>query len=236
MSKTVFTWCVLSTAWVLVAWNWGRMEIAIPEKAAKVWGHEKAALELASENRLLQSKLADLEFKLGKIETEKHALAALVEGKKQASRSIASVPKAESEDLVNYDVYQWTPEKLLAIGEKELHFKNYAKSAQFFNELVTRFPNHAVVNDRALFGAGIAAFEAKEHEWAIKHFGKLTEKYPKSHFHRGAKLWQALAQYKTGNYRMFASTVEEFRLKYRNTEEWKILSKYYEDINYTFKQ
>lgn len=235
MSKTVFTWLLLSATWVLVAWNWGRVDWAFSDKVAQTWNREKAALTLASENRLLKSKLAELEFHASKMETENRVLSAQVK-EKLAARTIASVPKADDEDFVAYDVYHWTPEKLLAIGEKELHFKNYPKSAQFFHELVTRFPNHKVVTDRTLFGAGIAAFEAKKHNWAIQHMTTLVEKHPKSHFQRGAKLWLALAQYKTGNYRTFASTVEEFRLKYRNTDEWKILSQYYEDINYKFKQ
>jgi len=63
-----------------------------------------------------------------------------------------------------------------------------------------------------------------------------VSKYPKSNFYRGAKLWMAMSEYNTGNHRKFASTVEEFRTKYRNTEEWKILSKYYEDINHKNKK
>ena len=235
MSKTVFTWFLLSATWVTLAWNWNRMDFDASEKFSRTWGREKAALELAAENRILQAKVTDLEYKLTKVETEKNALASIAK-QGQVQRSIASVPKSNSEDYVNYDIYQWSPEKLLAIGEKELHFKNYDKAAQFYNELVTRFPKNELITDRVLFGAGISAFEAKKHPWAIQHLTKLVDKYPKSQFHRGGKLWLALAQYKSGNYRMFASTVEEFKLKYRNTEEWEILKKYYEDINYKFKK
>jgi len=235
MTKTVFTWMLLSTAWVVGAWNWGRFDWSLDKKITQTWGHEKAALTLAAENRVLKAKMADIEHKLGLLETEKSALTAQVKNN-APSRSIASVPKPKDEDLVNYDIYRWTPEKLLAIGEKELHFKNYEKSAQYYNELIKRFPEHKIVNDKALFGAGIAAYEAKHHQWAIQHLSMLMEKYPKSGFYRGAKLWTALSQYNSGNHRKFASTVEEFRLKYRNTDEWKILSKYYEDINYKFKK
>lgn len=235
MTKTVFTWFVLSTAWVMVAWNWGRVDWSVAQKLSQTWGHEKAALQLASENRLLQAKVTSLEHKVGLLETEKSALAAQVKSNGVA-RTIASVAKEQEGDLVNWDVYRWSPEKLLAIGEKELHFKNYEKSAQYYHELIKRFPAHKIVTDKTLFGAGIAAYEAKKHDWAIQHLGTLMEKYPKSGFYRGAKLWTALSQYNTGNHRKFASTVEEFRLKYRNTDEWKILSKYYEDINYKSKK
>lgn len=235
MTKTVFTWMLLSTAWVVGAWNWGRFDWSLDKKISQTWGLEKASLQLAAENRVLKAQMAGLEHKLGLLESEKSALTAQVKNNAQA-RTIASVPKSKEEDMVNYDVYKWTPEKLLAIGEKELHFKNYAKSAQYYNELVKRFPEHKIVTDKTLFGAGIAAYEAKQHDWAIQHLSTLMEKYPKSGFYRGAKLWTALSQYNTGNHRKFASTVEEFRLKYRNTDEWKILSKYYEDINYKFKK
>lgn len=234
MTKTVFTWMLLSTAWVVGAWNWGRLDWSLGDKVAKTWGHEKAALQLAQENRVLKAKMADMEHKIGLLETQNSALTAKV--KDGAARSIASVPKTQDEDHVNYDVYRWSPEKLLAIGEKELHFKNYKKSAQYYNELIKRFPEHKIVSDKTLFGAGIASYEAKQNEWAIQHLGTLMKKYPKSGFYRGAKLWTAMAQYQTGDHRKFASTVEEFRLKYRNTDEWKILSKYYEDINYKFKK
>lgn len=238
MTKTVFIWCVLSIAWVSVAWNWGRFDWSVSQKLSQTWGHEKAALELAAENRLLKARMTDLEFQVSTLEAEKKVLAARVQSSDPTAplRSIASIPKPQASDLVAYDVYRWSPEKLLAIGEKELHFKNYAKSAQFYNELLNRFPGHELISDKTLFGAGIAAYEAKEHKWAIQHLSLLIKKYPTSHFYRGAKLWLALSEYNTGNHRKLASTVEEFRKNYRNTEEWKILSKHYEDINYKFKK
>jgi outer membrane protein assembly factor BamD (BamD/ComL family) len=171
---------------------------------------------------------------MNELESKNKYFASQVKGK---SRSIASVPQMDPNDLVNYEVYKWTPEKLLAIGEKELHFKNYEKSAQFYNELVERFPKHEIVNDRVLFGAGVAAFETgKRYDWSEKHLSSLVKNHPKSEFYRGAKLWLALSQYQQGDHKKFLATVEEFRLKYRNTEEWKILSRYYEDINFKVKK
>jgi tetratricopeptide (TPR) repeat protein len=234
MSKTVFTWLVLSTTWVTVAWNWGRLDWSLKEKIAQTWNLEKASLQLAHENAHLKSQVASLNHKLAALELEKSVLVARTD--KKIQRSLASVGQADPNDLVQYEIYQWSPEKLLGIAEKELHFKKYEKSAQFYNELIKRFPQHRIIDDKVYFGAGIAAYEAKKHDWAIQHFANLTHKYPKSNFYRGAKLWMAMAEYNTGNHRKFVSTVEEFRSKYRNTEEWKILSKYYEDINYKNKK
>jgi outer membrane protein assembly factor BamD (BamD/ComL family) len=229
MTKTVFTWFILSTTWVVVALNWGKAGWS-EKKFSQLWLHEKKATELAIKNRQLEAKLQETQHQLALLETNYSALWAQVKSSGPA-RSIASTPIPDESDHVQYEIYQWSPEKLLAMGEKQLHFKHYEKSAQFYNELIKRFPKHEVVTDKTLFAAGIAAYEAKRHDWAIKHLASLTERYPQSSFYRGAKLWMAMSEYNSGNHRKFISTVEEFRTKYRNTDEWKILSKYYEDIN-----
>jgi outer membrane protein assembly factor BamD (BamD/ComL family) len=56
------------------------------------------------------------------------------------------------------------------------------------------------------------------------------KQYPTSQYYRSAKLWVALTNLKLGEKKKFFATVEEFRKKYRNTNEWKILSNYYEKI------
>lgn len=234
MSKTFFTWLILSTTWVVVAWNWGRMDWSFSDKIAQTWKLESTSLKLTQENGLLKAKVGVLEHKVAELEVERNALVARANQKPE--RSIASVAEKDSQDLVQYEIYQWAPEKLLGVAEKELHFKKYEKSAQFYNELLKRFPEHQIIDDKTYFGAGIASYEAKKHNLAIKHFSTLVAKYPKSNFYRGAKLWMAMSEYNSGNHRKFASTVEEFRTKYRNTEEWKILSKYYEDINHKNKK
>ena len=235
--KIFFVFSLLAFGYVFSLWKWGGMEKTVTAK----WDHqmqmEKKALALAKENRLLQVKITDLEYKVSELESKTKYFAAQAQGKTARSRTIASVPQTNTNDLVNYEVYKWTPEKLLAIGEKEFHFKNYEKSAQFYSELIDRFPKHQIVSDRVLFGAGVAAFETgKRYDWSEKYLARLVTNYPKSEFYRGAKLWLALAQYNQGEHQKFLTTVEEFRLKYRNTEEWKILSRYYEDISYKIKQ
>jgi TolA-binding protein len=231
----------LSIAYVAGVLGYFRYDAKFLSKLDQAFHQEKLALKLANENRLLKVKNATLAGVIQQLEAKNYILSQSLESKKSKeeiiTRKIASIPKVDSTDLVNYDVYKWTPQKLLAIGERELHFKNYEKSAQFYQELLTRFPKEAIISDRVLFGAGIAAFETKKrYDWAASHLKSLVTKYPKSSFYRGAKLWLALSQYNQGDSQQFLATVEEFRLKYRNTEEWKILSKYYEDINYNIKK
>jgi outer membrane protein assembly factor BamD (BamD/ComL family) len=213
------------------------MDKSVMTKWNGQYEYEKKALILAKENRILSARLSDLQYKVSSLESKNKYLTAQISDGPTNSRTIASIPKTNSADLVNFEVYKWTPDKLLAIGEKELHFKNYEKSAQFYNELIQRFPKHQLVSDRVLFGAGVAAFETgKRYDWTEKHLGRLVKNHPTSEFYRGAKLWLALAQYNQGEHQKFLATVEEFRLKYRNTEEWKILSRYYEDISYKIKK
>jgi len=237
--KLLFVFFLLAFGYVFSLWKFGGLDKSVLTKLDQQYQFEQKSLALARENRLLQSKISDLKYEVSQLESKNRYLSAHGGNKTAvtAARGIASVPKTNPNDLVAYEVYKWTPEKLLAIGEKELHFKNYEKSAQFYNELIDRFPGHEIVSDRVLFGAGVAAFETgKRFNWTEKHLARLVKDHPKSEFYRGAKLWLALAQYNQGDHQKFLLTVEEFRLKYRNTEEWKILSRYYEDISYKIKK
>lgn len=232
--KIIFVFSLLAFGYVFSLWKYGGLDKAVLTKWEKQFKYEKKAITLARENRLLRMEISDLKYQVSQMESKNKYLTAQVT---TGTRAIASIPQTKINDLVNYEIYKWTPEKLLAISEKELHFKNYEKSAQFYHELISRFPRHQLVSDRVLFGAGVAAFETgKRYDWTAMHLENLVKNYPKSQFYRGAKLWLALAHYNQGDHKKFLSTVEEFRLKYRNTEEWKILSRYYEDISYKIKQ
>lgn len=238
--KIFFIFSVLASSYVFALWKYGGMDKSVTAKWNSLFEYERKALDLAKDKRVLEAQISDLKYQISELQSKNKFLSAqmkqgTIEGS-SARRSIASIPKTSANDLVSFEVYKWTPDKLLAIGEKELHHKNYEKSAQFYNELINRYPKHELVSDRVLFGAGVAAFETgKRYDWTEKHLDKLVKNYPKSEFYRGAKLWLALAQYNQGEHQKFLTTVEEFRLKYRNTEEWKILSRYYEDISYKIK-
>jgi TolA-binding protein len=198
-------------------------------RAELVHNYETSALNLAKENRELRAQLSVLKAQIQSLEAHKNYLSLKVKNKQ---RKIASLAVIDPDDLVQYEIYNWGPEKLLSIGNKELFKKNFVKSAQFYHEFFKRFPNHKEINDKILFEAGIAAFESKKYfHWAEDHFSYLIEKYPKSSYYRGAKLWRGLSYLYQGKNDKFKGTVEEFRKKYRNTEEWKILSRYYDNIN-----
>lgn len=124
----------------------------------------------ANMRRISFFQKAQLEFEVSQLKSQNKIFTAKASPKK-LDRSIASIPQVTTEDLVQYDIYQWSPEKLLAVGEKELYFKNYKKSAQFYNEFLERFPKHELLNDKVLFGAGVAAFETKDYyPWAKNIF------------------------------------------------------------------
>ncbi len=233
--KILLVFALLSAGYGYSLWKWGGLGQSVVSKIETQYHWEKKFNQSEFEKNQLTAQVAQLEFEVSQLKSQNKIFTAK-KGIQTPSRMIASIPQVKAEDLVQYDVYQWSPEKLLAIGEKELYFKNYKKSAQFYNEFLERFPSHELVDDKVLFGAGVAAFETKDYyPWAEKHLSALVKTYPKSQFYRGAKLWLALTQYNMGEQQKFLKTVEEFRLKYRNTEEWKILSKYYEDINYKVK-
>lgn len=205
-------------------------------RAEVVHNYEYKSLELSKKVRILSRENEDLRAQLTRVRSEKEHLE-LNSGDVKQHRTIASVPPKSANDLVNFELYKWSAEKLLGVGEKALHFKKWDKSAQYYHALLNHYPSHESINDKTLFEAGVAAFESKQHyDWAQSHFSKLIARYPSSKYYRGAKLWLGLSHFYQGDSEKFVETVDEFRKKYRNTKEWKVLSKYYEELNYKYKK
>ena len=216
-------------------------------KAERINRYEKVSLHLSRENRDLKSDISRLKADIQtlkseenylKIQLDKHQDKLANTGQSASSRGIASIaPVNPKKDLVKFDVYKWTPSQVQAMAQKEFESKNFEKSAQFFMTFSKRFPGHKKIDDQFLFQAGVASFESGKHpQWTIEHLDRLVKAYPTSQYYRGAKLWMALTYLQLGDEAKFFSTVEEFRKKYRNTEEWKILSPHYEKIVQKFKR
>lgn len=210
---------------------WGKLQA----KADQVNGFEARSIELAKESRELRATIDKLRYEIKTLEAKNNFLE--IKLGKDKARSIASLPAKEVEnDLVNFEIYKWTVKDMLSMAQKEFVAKNYEKSAQFFNSLIHHYPKDKAINEEVLFQAGISAYETKKHnDWAIKHMGRLISEYPTSKFYRGAKLWTAMSYHEMGDKDKFFATVEEFRLKYRNTDEWKILSRHYESFYQKYK-
>jgi TolA-binding protein len=210
----------------------------IESKAAAINNYEKVALNLSKKNRILQTKLSSLEFEIQSLKSRNQYLELKMQEKnKKIKREIASVvPGLPKNNFVKNDVYHWSADQMLATAEKEFQSKNYEKSAQFYHAISINYTSPAVLNDRYHFEAGIAAYESNKHDdWTIYHLNSLVSKYPSSQFYRGAKLWMALANLRQGNQKAFFSTVDEFRKKYKNTQEWDILKGHYETIVQKYK-
>ncbi len=222
--------------------QWDHLEA----KAERINRYENVSLHLSKENRNLKSEISRYRAEIQTLKSEKSYLKIQLEkyqdksarsSSKGSSRKIASIaPVNAKKDLVKFDIYKWTPSQVQAMAQKEFESKNYEKSAQFFKTFSTRFPGHKSIDDQFLFQAGVASFESRKHpKWTIEHLDQLVKAYPTSKYYRGAKLWMALTYLQLGDDQKFFSTVEEFRKKYRNTEEWKILSPHYEKIVQKYK-
>lgn len=232
--KELSLFTVLTFVMAFTAGHFGLWE-DFKKTADIVHQYEYKALDYSKQIRHLKAVNIELQTEIARLKAEKEHLQMNMDQKKQ--RTIASIPKKNINDLVNFELYRWSAEKLLGVGEQALHFKNFDKSAQYYNALLKHYPNDSTINDKVLFEAGIAAFESKKHyEWAKSHFNDLVTKYPKSKYKRGAKLWLGLSHFYLGDREQFIQTVDEFRQKYRNSQEWKVLSQYYEDLNHKYKK
>lgn len=218
----------------------------VETRAQQLNALEDQVAHLVIENRDLQNEINRLHKTIAQMETEAKfsELASNTKpmGTQNAgpSRSIASVAAMfpGDQDHVKFDIYKWTPTQIKVIAESEFNNKNYEKAAQFYQSLSVYYKDdQALMDDAYLFKAGVAAYESgRYHQWTMNHMSKLVKEYPTSPYYRGAKLWMALTHLKMGEEEKFFETVEEFRMKYRNTNEWKILSKHYEKIVQEFKK
>lgn len=212
----------------------------IEEKTARVNRYEKVALHLSKKNREQELVINKLRYDIQKLKSEKNYLSIKLEeaeGKKESSRKIASIKSIVETDLVKDDVYHWKPEQILAVARSEFEKKNFEKSAQFFQTFLQKYPNHKSVNDEFLFQAGVASYESGKHyDWTLTNLERLVKNYPTSPYYRGGRLWLALTKLNMGDQEAFFGTVEEFRKKYRNTNEWKVLSQHYEKIVQKYKR
>ena len=209
------------------------------EKRARVLNSlEDKVLVLSQEKKSLQGEIVRLRYQVKSLESKNFYLETQLQSKNESkARKIASIKKNDPNDLVKFDVYKWKPEEMVKIAEKEFDLKNYKKSAQFFSSFIDNFPSSKSLDDKFLFQAGVAAYEAgKYYDWSEKYFSMVIENHPTSDFFLGAKLWLAMTYLKQDKEDKFFAVAEEFRKKYRNTTEWNdILSKHYEKIVQKYK-
>ena len=200
------------------------------KKAESFSNMRKTSLYLAKENRFLKKEVTSLKFKVNELKNKNEFLTLSNENK--INRSIASViPVNPENDLVEFHVYRWSPQQLISSGRKAFAEGVFEKASQFFKTLVFQFPRHQLITDEVFYKLGISSYESGDHlSWASDSFEKIIKTYPHSSYFRSAKLWRALINLKKGNKKSFFLTVEEFRKKYRNTEEWKLISRHYDTI------
>ena len=213
--------------------------------------NKNVAIRMAKENREMESKIRALYFNIQELESKNNYLQIkLKKGcnqekisrlEKRTGRKVASlvaektsVPTDKKRMYIKMGAYKWTPNQALAIGANALKTKDYAKAFQYFHAFISQLPNHKKVDDNLLFRTGMAAFESQRYKDGIAYFDQLIQKFPKSKNYRNAKLWKGISALKLGRKKQFIATVNEFRKKYRNTNEWNILSQHYEKIIYHY--
>lgn len=166
-----------------------------------------------------QSQLVDLQNQL----REEKAKSLLVKVEKKA-RSIASTEN----EFVKEELYSLEDSQLKQIAFKYYHKKEYFLASQYFDVLLKEYPESSVIDDQTYYFAGLAYYRSsQELEQSRECFKKVVEEFPNSEFRLQAKIWIGIAYLQIGKEDKFIEVVQEFKEKYRNTEEWKMLSQYY---------
>ena len=229
--KELTLFFVLAFGFIYAAGEHGLWE-DFHQKAQTVHRYEYRALDLAKENRQLKVENNNLKAQIATLKAQKQHLEMNMG---QGGRTVASVYQPAKNDMVQFELYKWTDGKLLGVAQQAFHFKKWEKAAQYYHALSIHYPKSKLLTDEVLFEAGIAAYESKQHyDWSKKHFKTLISKYPskkKSKYFRGAKLFLALSNFYLGDQEKFIATVNEFHQKYRNSQEYALLSKYYNDLS-----
>jgi outer membrane protein assembly factor BamD (BamD/ComL family) len=213
------------------------------ERAKEVNQYEVAALNLSKKNRALKVKVSKIQYEVQELKSKNKFLDIEISklkkeilNKEKQLRSGQFYNRAEKKDYVKFEIFKWAPSQLLKVAEQEFQKKSFEKSAQFFDAFIKNYPDNERMDDQLLFYAGVSSYESGlDHERTKRHLNTIIRKYPTSQYFRGAKLWKGLTQLKQGMTKKFFNVVEEFRKKYRNTPEWKILSSHYEKIRKKYK-
>lgn len=209
----------------------------VEHKAEQINRYEKVALQLIKENKELKTKISDLKFKIQSLESQINFLQIKLEKKRKDEASRPKIKVVDpSNDLVKFSIYKWTPSQLVSMGDTALSQKEFGKAAQLFQTFIENFKKHKGINDEILYKAGFSAYESRKYnKWVYSNLERLIREYPSSKYFRKAKLWLGLTMLREGKKTKFFNIVEEFRKKYRNSSEWKILSAHYEDILQKYK-
>jgi TolA-binding protein len=198
------------------------------------------SLNLAKEVRFLNSQVSSKNFEIEQLKNKnqyyKIQLASL---KKGSNRGLASVNENVLEELtgknygknVDFNIYKWSEYKLYTVANNYFTAEDHKNASYYYLTLLKHYPNSKYIDEDFLMKAGLTCYKSKNlYREAIIVFDYLIKKYPQSKLKLQAKLWQGLSLFYLKKNKEFISIVEEFRNKYRNTAEWKILSNYYEKI------
>lgn len=197
-------------------------------KLQRIQKYQDQALLLIKENRNLAIKMSNLEYDIQKLKSQNYFQEMQITKYKDILKK--QLP-GHSEDNDNLDIYNWRPEQLVAMAETHFNKGQYADAAKFLNYFISKYKNHPLINDELIFMAGISCYKSETClNSALNYFHIIIQKSAHSPYFRGAKLWSGIIYHKQGKKDLFLKVIEEFRKKYKNTSEWKILSAYYENI------
>lgn len=174
----------------------------------------------------LESQVVDLKFEITRLKTENEMLTEEA-NQRQIRRTVASVVE---NDLVQFEIYQWKEIQLWQMAQKNFDEKNYEKASQFYASLVKNYPESDKINDLMYFNLGISAFYSKNFKQAKEAFQFIVTNYQSSSFFVKSKAWIGLTAFYEQDIISFKNSVSELRDKYRNTDEWKMISKYYGNL------
>jgi hypothetical protein len=219
---------------VLSSCQWDKKMAELEHRAGALLELEKTSLHLAKENQLLRLQLADLKAQVTQLKTENEFFQERAPGSSLSAKPkmiyVEVIPPGQT-DYVKFKTYQWSAKDLLSAGDLALTKGEDEKASQFYQHMIVYYPKDILIDDSVWFKAGLSSYRAaKNWSWVISSMNELEKVYPQSIYFRSSQLWKGLALLQMKKVKEFVQVVETFRLKYRNSDEWRVLAQYHPDI------
>ena len=203
--------------------RWQRIRYHVKEQKK----YRNLSLSLAKRNRELRVQNNKMSFEIQELKAE----LVYLRGQKKSGKKWSQTHPIKNKFLKRKPAHiEWSSEQAFLLAENEFKRKNYPKAFEYFQSFAQKYPQSKRINDRFLFRTGLSGFESQQYEQAAWYFQQLINVHPKSKLYRSSKLWKGLSHLKMGNKEKFVEIAKEFKLKYQNTPEWKVLREHYENI------
>jgi len=194
-------------------------------KAERVNRYEEISLALLQENRLLKAEISKLTFDLSQ---KQHQLAVAMASQAgfAGGRFVASV--SSPEEKLSFQKLLVKAKDFEKQGDLQSSLELYEKILKKKEALLSEEQGDSL--EKIVLKVMSLSIKIKKYDLCLRIISSFEKEIKNTSYQRHAKLWKAIALSNSGKKKEAFNIFEEFRKRYKNTAEWKILAPHYEKI------